>query len=309
MVIAMTSAARADDKSPWATGVPEETQAKANALFAEANALFAEQAHTAALEKYRAALALWDHPLIRFNVAVTLIRLDRILEAADDLESALRFGDKPFSKELYRQALDYRALVGGRVGDLEVSCDQPGAHIQLDGKPWFACPGTHKQRLLAGEHVLVGERAGDLTSSQRVVVIGGAVHRERITLVPLDRAIVLRYPISRWIPWTIGAAGLAVAAGGLAVYYSGRNELDKFYDNLAEQCPNGCKLEEEALLSGEKSSALLKGKLGIGLMIGGGVVAVVGGALVLFNRPERFLPNVEVAPTNGGATASWIGHF
>jgi len=301
-------AAHADDK-PWAAGVPTATQDKANALFAEGNQLFAEQAHAAALDKYRAAIALWDHPLIRFNIAVTLIRLDRILEAADELDRALRYGDKPFTKELYQQALDYRALLGRSVGDLEVTCDQPGAHIQLDGKPLFECPGTKKQRLLAGEHILLGERSGDLTSSQRVVVPGGGNIVKHVELVPLDRAIEYRYPMQRWLPWTIGGAGVAVAATGLAVWLAGRSQLDQFYNDVGATCPDGCTLKSQPLLSNEESSALLKGKIGVGLMVGGGAAAVAGAVLIIMNRPTRFLPNVEVQPTQGGVAAAWTGHF
>ena len=82
---------------------------QANALFAEGNQLFAQQAHAPALEKYKAAIALWDHPLIRFNMAVTEIRLDRILEAADDLDERCATATTPFTPELYQQALDYQA--------------------------------------------------------------------------------------------------------------------------------------------------------------------------------------------------------
>src|ERR1700733_8189364 len=111
-IVLILSTHRAGAEPEWAKGVPAETQAQANKLFAEANQLFAQQAHAPALEKYRAAIALWDHPMIRYNMAVTLIRLDRILEAADNLEKALRFGQTPFSTpELYQQALDYQALV------------------------------------------------------------------------------------------------------------------------------------------------------------------------------------------------------
>ena len=85
------AAPAAADTTRWSQGVPEAKQAQANTLFDAGNQLFAQQAHAPALEKYRAAIAIWDHPLIRFNLAVTLIRLDRPLEAAEDLEQALRF--------------------------------------------------------------------------------------------------------------------------------------------------------------------------------------------------------------------------
>ena len=75
VLLALAGTAYADD--PWAQGVPLANQKAANKLFAEANQLFAQQAHGPALEKYKAAIAIWDHPLIRFNMAVTEIRLDR----------------------------------------------------------------------------------------------------------------------------------------------------------------------------------------------------------------------------------------
>ena len=142
---------------PWAENVSKESQSKANTLFAEGNELFAQQAHAPALEKYKAAIALWDHPLIEFNMAVTLVRLDRILEAADALDKALRFGAAPFpAAEQHQQALDYQKLIAGRVGTLEITCDAP-AMVLLDGQAWLNCPGKRTARVLAGEHVIVGE--------------------------------------------------------------------------------------------------------------------------------------------------------
>src|SRR5437867_4389044 len=122
IVILLFVAGTAWADAPWEQGVPKATRDEAQQLFQDGNNLFAQQAHKPALEKYEAAIKLWDHPLIRFNMAVTLIRLDRILEADVNLESALRFGDQPFTKELYQQALDYRRLVSGQVGTVEASC-------------------------------------------------------------------------------------------------------------------------------------------------------------------------------------------
>src|SRR5947209_5894768 len=95
---------------PWAEGVPIDVQQKATALYDEGNELFAQQAHTPALEKYKQAIGMWEHPKIRYNMAVTEVRLDRVLDAADDLEKALKWGDQPFTKTDYQNALDYQAL-------------------------------------------------------------------------------------------------------------------------------------------------------------------------------------------------------
>ena len=296
----------AEPSPPWAQGVPKAEQDRANALFDEGNQLFAQQAHGAALEKYRAAIALWDHPMIRFNMAVTEIRLDHILEADHDLVEAMRFGAAPFTTELYRQALDYQSLLKGRVGAIEVSCEQAGVQIVLDGKPWFECPGTQVFRVLTGEHVVVGDRAGFLTRSSRVFVAGGGVAAHRIALVSLEAAGRLEYPRPRWLPWTIAGSGIAVAAGGLAFYLAGKNQIESFHNDVANACAKGCQadLSDQPALRRERDGAVLKGQIAATMMIAGGAVAAGGLVLAILNRPVRKLPRIEVAPTTGGMTAS-----
>ena len=301
------------EPKPWAQGVPQDVQDKASALYEEGNQLFAQQAHAPALEKYKAAVALWDHPLIRFNLAVTEIRLERILEAADDLEKSLKYGDKPFKPELYQQALDYQALVKGRVGFIEATCDQAGARLLLDGKPWFDCAGSKKVRVLAGEHAIVGEKKDFLTASTKVVVNGGEVEKANIKLVPLDSAVVLHYPYRRWIPWTMTGIGLAVGLGGVGTWFLGKNQMDQFEADFSTQCQNGCEpgltSPEHRSLAAQRDSAELKGKIGIAMMGVGGAVAITGVVLAIMNRPTRELPNVEVAPKAGGAVAAVGWHF
>ena len=311
-VVAVTHAAAADTK-PWAQGVPEATQDQANAVFEEGNQLFAQQAHAPALEKYRAALAIWDHPLIRFNLAVTLIRLDRPLEAAEELDKALRYGDAPFKKDLYQQALDYQILLKGRVGYIEASCDQSGGAILLDGKPWFTCPGTQKARVMAGLHAVGGEAPNYLMPTRRLVVTGGETTTEKLKFVPLDSAVILKYPYRRWIPYTVTAFGAAVGLAGLAVWVAGRSQMNDFETAFANDpdCSMGCdkSLSGKPLLRDLRDSAELKGKIGISMMVAGGAVTVGGIVMAILNRPQRILPTAEVTPTNGGAVVSTRWRF
>jgi hypothetical protein len=307
IVAVLARVAGADTAKPWLQGVSEATQNQANALFSEANQLFAQQAHAPAVEKYRAALALWDHPLIRFNLAVTLIRLDRTLEAADELERALRFGSDPFPADLYQQALDYQALLKKQVGNVAASCDQAGVHVLLDGKPWFECPGAKTERVLAGPHAVVGERDGYLTASTKLVVVGGGTDTAKLHLVTLDAAVKLEYPYPRWAPWAVTGAGAAIALGGLAVWLSGRAQMDQFSTDLAAACPSGCTLSSQmSSLANERDSAELKGKIAVAMGITGGVAIVGGVVFTILNHPKRVMP-VEIAPTQGGITAakSW----
>ena len=314
IVLGASTPAFAEDD--WAKNVTPDHQKQANALFADANTLFAQQAHAPALEKYKAALALWDHPLIRFNTAVTEIRLDRILEAAADLDKALQYGQAPFpNKELYQEALNYQALIKRQVGDVQASCDQPHVHVLLDGKPWFNCPGTEKQRVLSGEHVILAEdETKDLVpESHRVVVSNGNATTQKLVLRRFDSAVILKYPYPRWIPFTIAGGGAAIALGGLAFWFAGRNQMDKFESDFATACPTGCDAAlnanaQEKLLAEERDSAKLKGKIAISMMIAGGAITVTGVVMAIINsKAKRVLPNVEVTPTAGGAAASY--HF
>lgn len=302
----------AEPPSPWAKDVPEPKQREAERLFEEGNDLFAKQAHAPAVDKYQAALALWDHPLIQFNLAVTLIRLDRVLEAADALEKALRYADKPFKPELYESALNYQALLKGRLGYVEVSCDLSGATITLDGKAWFNCPGTQKVRVPVGEHTIVGDKAKYLPVNRRIVVPGGATIAERIRLEPLDTAIKLEYPYKRWIPWTVTAGGAAIGLAGLGVWVAGRGQMNAFKQNFDRDCAAGCEkdLSEHPALRDQRDSAELKGTIGIAMMVAGGATAVGGLVFALvFNQPRRILPNVEVNVNAGGARATYQWRF
>jgi hypothetical protein len=304
VLLALAGTAYAED--PWAKGVTLANQKAANKLFAEANQLFAQQAHAPALDKYKAAIALWDHPLIRFNMAVTEIRLDRILEAAEDLDKALSYGNTPFTPELYQEALDYQALVKRQVGVIAASCDQGDVHVLLDGKPWFACPGKQQTQVLAGEHVLLGEKKEFMTKSQRLVVKGGGTSTEQVHLIPIDAAVQLRYRYRRWVPYTVTAVGVAVAGGGLGMYFWGRSQMDKFSADFLNNCPSGCKQDfsDKPFLKDERDSAQLKGNIGVGMMAAGGAVAVTGIILTIANKAERVLPSVEAQPMPGGASAS-----
>jgi hypothetical protein len=298
---------------PWAEGVPIDVQTKATALYDEGNELFAQQAHAPALAKYKEAIALWEHPKIRFNMAVTEIRLDRVLDAADDLEKALKFGDQPFTKDLYQSALDYQALVKGRVGYIEVEATEPAAHVFLDGKPWFDSPGKKTMRVLAGEHAISGEKPNFLASTRKVVVSGGSTANEKLKFLPLDSAVVLKYPYRRWIPWTMVGVGLGVGLAGAGTYFLGKNQMDQFQADYATQCANGCEPgltdPSHRPLASERDSAELKGKIGIAMGGVGGAVAITGIVLAILNRPTRELPNVEVAPKAGGAVAAVGWHF
>jgi hypothetical protein len=313
ILVALAGVARGEDQ-PWMK-VPQAARDRATALFEEANRQFEQKAHVPALAKYREAIATWDHPLIRFNIAVALIRLERWLEAADELDKALEYGAAPFEDgeqgRLYLQALDYRALLERSLGFVEVSCTRPSVDVTLDGKRWFRCPGTRKVRVQAGEHTLGGELAGYVPQSRRLVVIGGMTVRDRLDLLPIESALVDQYPVRRWIPYSVAAAGGLVTLLGLGVRLSGDADMTRFEETYATTCPRGCKadLSDQPGLRRMRDDADRKIDIGTGLLITGGVVAVGGVVWMILNRPTRVLPPVSVTPTADGIHSALTWQF
>ena len=311
VVVGLAGVARADDK-PW-MAAPKAEQDRATALFEAGNRLFEQKAHVPALAKYREAIAIWDHPLIRFNIVVALIRLDRWLDAADELDKALRYGAAPFDDNdqspLYLQAIDYRALLDRSLGFVEAACSQPGFDVVLDGKPWFRCPATRKLRVQAGEHTLGGELADHVPALRRVVVLGGKTVRERLVLQPIESALVDHYPVRRWIPYAIAATGGLVALAGLGVRLSGDADMTEFEERYSIACPRGCAadLSDQPLLRAARDDADRKIDAGSALLVTGGVVVVGGVVAVILNRPHRVLPTVAATGDSVSAYLGW--HF
>jgi tetratricopeptide (TPR) repeat protein len=319
LLVIVTGASVARAESDWEReirkGVSAANQASAEALYQEGNQLFGQKAYGSALTKYKAAIALWDHPHIRLNIAITEIWLDRLVDAADDLESALRFGAAPYPGEKYQQVLERKKLVDGRLGFIEVTCKQSDANILLDGKAWFTCPGTRKVRVLIGEHLVVGEASEYMPATRRLVVASGKTAHEDIALVSTESVVVRVYPSAPWKTWTLTASGVAVALGGVGLWIAGRNQMERYERHFDVLCASGgcsatldANLVEEQLAD-DRDSARLKNKISVGLMIAGSTAAIVGGVWTILNRPKRVMPKLEVAPSSTGATASASWQF
>lgn len=309
LLVLGTSIATADDE-PWANGVAQTERDEATALFEAGNDDFAQKAYAAAVDRYREALAHWDHPLIRFNLAVGLLRLDRPLDASAELARSLQYGAQPFSEELYRQALDYQALLKRLVGRIVARCTQRGIQVQLDGKPWFTCPGAQAKEVLVGAHAIVGELAGYLTASHRVDVQGDRTTTQDVRVVSVESAVRFEYRYPRWVPFAVAGGGLLLGIGGAFAWNQGDNFKQEHAREFARLCPVGCMpselpLSDREQLDDKAANARLWNGIGIGVVIAGAAALGTGIVMVVRNRPRRS-PQFGVA-VGGGArvTGSW----
>lgn len=136
---------------PWVDGVSERDQKEARNLFEQGNALAKDAFFTRALDRYKASLALWNHPSIHFNTAKALLALDQPVEAYDHFWLALQHGGQPLTAAQVEQALKYVGLLyRTELTHLVVRCDEPKADVALGKRALLTGPGTWEGLVRSG---------------------------------------------------------------------------------------------------------------------------------------------------------------
>lgn len=302
-----------DDARPWAAGVPEAEQAIATELYAAGNREFVESKFADALTKYSEALVHWDHPAIRFNLAICLIHLDKPAAARDHLERSLQFGAAPLGTALYSQGLTYRKLLDAQLAHVTITCAEPDAVVTLDGKYLFSGPGASEPFLLPGEHELRATKRGFLTASRVFIGAPGKASTYRIALEPTPLPRVVRR-WDAWKPWAVLAGGGAIVGLGALSYAAARSEFAAYDRAIASRCPTGCDAAVFAGLSDiqdRKRSADLQQVLAWTLVSAGGAAAIAGAVGVVLNQPRQDVDTnrrsmiVTLMPRGAAVAASW----
>ncbi|MFH2006505.1 MAG: hypothetical protein ABI333_07970 [bacterium] len=294
---------------PWAKGVSTVRRTAALARFRTGNGFFERSEYAQALTEYQEAVKSWDHPAIRYNMAVSLVHLDRPVKAYRSLRGALRYGQAPLGPKLYMQALTYRKLLRGRLALLKVVCREAGARVTLDGKLLFNAPGEHRQHLLPGKHALMVSKDGYLTETRAPFLIPGRETILRIKLLPMASAIRMKRRWKRWWPWTILGGGLLVALSGVPLLLKARSDLNDYDSQLKSLCPTGCEVNSlPRAVTDLESRAHQENRAAIALFAVGGAVVIAGITFVILNQPRAVQmkpgevperPVVSVTPTLG----------
>ncbi len=305
-----------DGATPWADGVSKANQKKAFELYDSGNALFGEKKYTDAIVAYEHAIEFWDHPLIEFNLAVCLTNILKPMDAWEHLENALQYGDAALGKETYQLALSQKTLLEASLAQLEVSSDQDGVQVMLDGRELFTGKADKTQHVQPGKHQLVATRKGYETESQALDLPAGQVTKKSIELEPQKvKVTVHRENYERrwqwWIPWATVGSGVGLALVGTGVYLAARSDI-KAYDNAfaafaQKNCPMGCTPSMiPGSLSEQATHARLVSQVGIGFWTGGAIVAAAAGVMAILNRPQL---EVEGHPADVAiiATPGYVG--
>ncbi len=302
--VALAVAARVEaDERPWAAGVPEERQAESRRRYDEGNLLFEQEKYAQALAIYRQAVALWDHPAIRFNMAVALIHLDQPLAAYENLASAMRFGAEPLKADVYAQAQTYQKLLLGQLARLKVVCRERDAEVFLDGEHVFTGPGEAERVVAPGNHQIVASKPSYITVTRAVTLAAGATVDELLQPMELPKPERTERRWDAWKPWTVAAVGAAVALAGIPLQIASNNSMSDYEKQVATACPAGCPNNAiPAAARDAESRAHLENGLAIGLFAAGGAALAAGTVLVLLNQPHPVeAPRVSVVPTRFGA--------
>jgi tetratricopeptide (TPR) repeat protein len=313
--LSFAGAARADDQ-PWANGVTDAQKAEAQKNLDAGNAAFLQRNYKDALEKYRAAIKAWDHPAIRFNIVRCLIQLEQPVEAAENLEAALKYGAAPLEEAVYSEALNYQKLFAKQIGDIDVSCSQEGTKVTLDGETLIEhCPGKGTKRVKPGTHQVVGVKQGFLTQTLEAKVVGGEHEAVDVKLVPLERAAKITRKWASWKPWVVFGGGLAVAAAGAGLYFIASSNMNEYDNEVTRQCATtGCDpMDPNAPKTSLKDNAIVENRVAITFLTLGIAGAIAGGVGLYLNRTHTVYPNavekLDVQPAPGGATVSFHGSF
>lgn len=291
------------DPRPWAAGVTETRQERALELYVAGNLEFKESRYAQALAKYREAIQFWDHPAIRFNMAVCLIHLDQLLEAQDNLDRSLAYGDGPLGADMLASGLTYRKLIAAQLAQLHIRCEQHGAQVTVDGKLLFTGPGSADVSLLPGAHQVVVAKEGFLTASKTVVLAAGKPVVQDIR--HLERRVSLRMARrwAAWKPWTLVSGGVAALNVGVLTYVIGSNHIARYQTQIA-RCPDSCSDDLLAKLESERKRGEVEHVAAIVLLSAGASAVVAGVVGAVMNQPRlRVEPSrvPTVAPVAGGA--------
>jgi hypothetical protein len=301
----LAGVAHADE--PWKVGVTEDQKKKAKVLLDEGNALFVDKNYSDAMTKYEAAIAVWDHPAIRFNVVRCLIQLQRPDDAAEQLKLALKYGAAPLEDAVYAEALAYEKLLANQVAEVAIAC-KPGIKVTLDGKD-ITC--GEQRRVKPGRRQVVGTREGFLTKTFEVIAIGGEMQKVDVALVPLTAAAKIEHRWPQWIPWSVFGGGLVLAGIGGLVELQAQANLDGYRRQVQLQCREPC--EPGVVDTTQRDRAKTQDAIAISVISVGAAAAISGGVMLYLNRGrtvyEQPTTRVGVAPLTGGGAVTLGGSF
>ena len=290
------AATKLDNTTSAGGAVSAEEERAASGDFGHGNSALNNGLFVQAVDQYNEALAHWNHPAIHYNLALALINLDRPLEVYDHLTKAMAYGPEPLDQDKYNHAKEYLRLVEGQLGNVEVSCSEPGARVAVDGTQVFTAPGTYTAKVRVGIHNVLADKPGYVARSVSPFVGPGNTVRLELAMYTVQELTRYRRRWDRaWLPYgVIGAGALVGLAGGGLELWAGSSFRD--YDAAVARCSRdntthngngGCDASAAGLTSMRDRGNLRQtaGRVAYGV---GGTTIALGIVLAYLNRREAY---------------------
>jgi len=317
-----SSPARAADKAvkaldskatAWGKGVSQKDKDEANRLLTEGNELLKDSFFAQAAEKYRASLKIWDHPGGHYNLALALLSLNQPLVTYAELEKAVAHGPEPIEQDKYDYAQKYLALLEHQVVHVDVSCQEPGAEVRMDGRLLYRAPGRYTGIVERGDHVFIASKPGFETTQLTRTLEPGEPYKLELEVYRESELQVFERKYPLWIPVTLSAVGVAVAAAGGVSLYLSQQAYDEFDQTVLDDpaCVFGCSPSDEVTATRDQGDLMrTMGYVGLGV---GGAALATGVTLWIFGGETRRVTPEEkgkfaltplFAPGGGGLVGS-----
>lgn len=215
-----------------------EDRERARKLFTAGNKAFEQRQVDRSLKLYEQAYAIWPHPRVLFNKAVSLGFLGRPLESARAFKEVLEYGPDPITQLRYKQAAERYLELMGQLASLVVNCTDVGAKLYVNGEPIGEAPMSKKVTLGPGTHMITANLGGKVPYSAQVRLGPGELKRVTVSLQAFSD--VVRYRMVSRYHWAWPTAVSSVAAAalgvGLGLLMKGRSDvgtvqqaMDDFY--------------------------------------------------------------------------------
>jgi hypothetical protein len=292
-------------------------------LFRDGNAQLNDGLFARASETYRKALESWPHPAIHYNLALAQMNLDQPIEAFENFQKAIAYGDAPLQKDKLEHAKEYMLLLDKQIAHIEVSCDKPGAKVSVDGKEVFTAPGVHRARVRIGRHTFVADKKGYQTRINAPFIGPGENFRIELKLYTAEE--LTRYNRrwdATWMPYAVIGGGAAFGILGVVLELAATAKYND-YDKQVAACDMnnmGCPTTNELKSvreAGDRNKML--GYVSYGVA---GATVTAGILLAILNRPKAYQirpedlqeetqPRISITPVVSPSMAGAMvqGHF
>jgi hypothetical protein len=279
----------------------EEPKGVARQHYARGVALANAGDYDQALAEFTRAYELVPHYAVLYNVGQAYLELGRTVKAVESLEHYLRLGADSIPPERRRQVEAELAALSAELAAIQVTVDEEGAQISVDGEPVGRAPLPNSVRLSAGRHTLVAVSASGRRVEQMLELSRGETRpialllRKPETNPPVFGSVTVnpaprrpapepaaRSTTQRTFGYALGALGLGLGGAAVAHWRWNDGRYDDWQSDYAAYGRNATPAQSEldainAQAESVERASVVTVSLGIAaaLSLGAGVVLLV----------------------------------